>query len=100
MKILTNGERNTQVYLLLTGMGELRRHYTTAQSRLGFKPEYLLYGFIVLFFIFVRLFGFSRVIMGTSFTLLVAGVSAPDWCVGRCDFKTTIIKFPGRWRDA
>lgn len=79
---------------------ELRRHYTTAQSRLGFKPEYLLYGFIVLFFIFVRLFGFSRVIMGTSFTLLVAGVSAPDWYVGRCDFKTTIIKFPGRWRDA
>jgi len=79
---------------------ELRRHYSTAQSRLGFKPEYLVYGFVVAFFLFVRLFGFSKVIMATSFTLLVAGVSAPDWYVGRCDFKSTMINFPGRWRDA
>jgi len=79
---------------------ELRRHYTNMQGRLGFKPEYLIYGLVALFFVSVRLFGFMKVVMATSFLLLVGGVSIPDWYSGGCDLRTCAKNFPLRWRDA
>uniref|UniRef100_A0A7S4HRJ6 Uncharacterized protein n=1 Tax=Odontella aurita TaxID=265563 RepID=A0A7S4HRJ6_9STRA len=80
---------------------QVRRAYTSVQARLppGVKPEYVGVALMVLWWMSVWFFGFSKTVMVTSISGLIVSVCLQDILAGS-DAKTIVQKFPGRWRQA
>jgi len=78
---------------------QMKRFYDELRYKLGFKPEYLMFGLLALFLMSLKLFGISKTFLVSSLGVLILVVTAPDLYSGS-DFKTIATKFPGRWRDS
>ena len=82
---------------------EIQKYYLLAQSKLppGVRPEYAAIGLGLLIFSGVFVFGFTRVLMMISLTLLLGFIIGPDVFVGgrvNLNWKTVVANFPGRCR--
>jgi len=78
---------------------QMKRFYDELRYKLGFKPEYLMFGLLALFLMSLKLFGISKTFLVSSLGVLILVVTSPDLYSGS-DFKTIATKFPGRWRDS